>query len=58
MNWPEFIAGRIHIDHIRPLSSFVLIDDRDLKAAWALTNLRPEWATDNLAKGAKRLYLI
>lgn len=49
-----------HVDHIRPKSSFSYEseDDPEFKECWALTNLRPLWAKDNLSKGGKRLYLI
>lgn len=49
-----------HVDHIVPLSSFnfTTTEDPDFKAAWALTNLRPIWARDNLRKKAKRLFLL
>jgi hypothetical protein len=49
-----------HIDHIVPVSSFEISgpDDPNIKAAWALTNLRPLWARDNLVKKDKRLFLI
>lgn len=52
--------GQWHIDHILPLSSFKYSSphDADFKAAWALTNLRPLWAEDNLSKHAKRLTLL
>lgn len=53
MNWDEFCAGRIHIDHIRPLASFDLSDINELKRAWQMDNLQPLWAEDNLRKGAK-----
>lgn len=54
-NMPEW-----HIDHIVPLASFTITgeDDPSLARAWALTNLRPVWANDNLAKSAKREFLI
>ena len=49
-----------HIDHIVPLSSFNFDgpDHPDFKAAWALTNLRPLWKSDNHRKSDKRIYLI
>jgi len=53
MNWQEFLAGRIHIDHVVPLAAFDLFDKAQLLRAWALPNLQPMWAADNLAKGAK-----
>lgn len=58
MTWQAFCEGRIHIDHIVPLSSFDLSNPDELKAAWALTNLRPLWGKDNLCKAASRVHLI
>lgn len=58
MNWERFAAGEIEIDHIVPMSAFDLTDDGGIKAAWALTNLRPLWAKDNRAKAARRTFLI
>jgi hypothetical protein len=53
MSWSN--ADEWHVDHIIPLSSFVFesYDCAEFKAAWAITNLRPLWAKDNLAKSAK-----
>lgn len=58
MSWDNI--GDWHIDHIVPKSSFSYrtAEDPDFRAAWALTNLRPLWAPDNLSKGAKRLFLV
>lgn len=58
MSWENI--GDWHIDHIVPLSSFKFLstDDQSFKAAWALSNLRPCWAKENLAKNNKRIYLI
>lgn len=55
MSWSEFCAGRIHIDHIRPLASFRFdsIESEEFRQAWALDNLQPLWAWDNLRKGAR-----
>lgn len=49
-----------HIDHIVPLAAFNCqsVDDPEFKAAWALSNLRPAWAEENLRKGAKRVFLV
>lgn len=60
MDWDAFMRGEIHIDHIVPLSSFRITGPKceDFKRAWALTNLRPLWAKENLRKSAKRLFLI
>ena len=55
MSWDNFMRGEIHIDHIRPVSSFNITSDscEDFKTCWALSNLRPMWAKENLSKGAK-----
>lgn len=42
-----------HIDHKKPLSSFDLTDDRQLRKACNYRNLQPLWAKDNLSKGGK-----
>lgn len=53
MCWESFSS--IHIDHKRPLSSFKITgtDCPEFKKAWALSNLQPLWAIDNIRKGAK-----
>jgi hypothetical protein len=58
MGWHN--AREWHIDHIVPLSSFTITgtDDPELRRAWALANLRPLWAKDNIAKGAQRVSLL
>lgn len=58
MTWEAYGTGRIHLDHIHPISSFDMSDDAEFKACWALTNLRPMWAADNLKKRAKIETLI
>lgn len=60
MTWDALLRGEIHIDHIIPVASFNITgtDCPEFKACWALTNLRPLWAADNQAKGAKVLTLL
>jgi hypothetical protein len=47
--------GEWHVDHIRPMASFNITgpDCPGFKAAWALENLQPLWARDNIRKGAR-----
>lgn len=54
MTWEHFMRGEIHIDHKRPISSFPITSDDcpAFKECWALSNLRPMWAKDNLSKGS------
>jgi len=58
MTWEN--KGEWHIDHIIPRSSFEYEspDDPEFKQAWALTNLRPLWAIDNIRKNATREFLL
>lgn len=53
MTWANY--GEWHIDHIVPLSAhnYETPDDIDFKKAWALSNLQPLWAPDNIKKGAR-----
>lgn len=55
MTWGHFMRGEMHIDHKKPVSSFDITSDAcpEFKQCWALSNLRPMWARDNLSKGAK-----
>lgn len=58
MTWERFCAGEIHIDHIVPLASHDLSNPDELKAAWAMTNLRPLWAKENIRKSDNRTHLL
>ncbi|MDE3796955.1 hypothetical protein I7G59_06355 [Sinorhizobium meliloti] len=51
MTWDNY--GEWHIDHIVPLAAhnYETPDDIDFKRAWALSNLQPLWAIDNMKKG-------
>ena len=54
MTWSNY--GPVwHLDHIRPLSSFKIeyIGCPEFQKAWALRNLQPLWAEDNIRKGAR-----
>lgn len=59
MTWENY--GPVwHVDHIVADADFAYETPEcpDFKAAWALANLRPLWANDNLKKNARRLFLI
>jgi hypothetical protein len=59
MSWENF-GTAWHVDHIVPVSSFRFAskDDPEVRACWALTNMRPLPKHDNLTKHAKRTHLI
>lgn len=52
MSWREFAAGKIHIDHKIPKSKFAYTtpEDIEFRRCWALENLQPMWANENLSK--------
>lgn len=54
-NWQDFIEGRLHIDHVIPISAFnfTIPEHPDFKKCWALKNLRLLPAEENLMKGCK-----
>ncbi len=53
MSWDNY--GEWHIDHEIPnvVFNYKSVTDIDFKKCWALSNLQPMWAEDNLKKGAK-----
>jgi hypothetical protein len=53
MTWENY--GQWHIDHIIPISvfNFNTYNDIDFKKCWALKNLRPLWAKENIIKSNK-----
>jgi hypothetical protein len=66
MTWDNY--GQWHIDHVVPESWFLYIseDDEEFKKCWALSNLQPLWAKQNIDKSNKyagaykprRLYML
>jgi len=58
MSWDNMADW--HIDHIIPQSSFSYetTDNPEFQQCWALTNLRPMWASENISKGARRETLL
>lgn len=57
MSWEKVLSGEIHIDHIKPVSSFNLFDEQQLKQCFHYTNLQPLWGTDNLSKSCKIIFV-
>jgi hypothetical protein len=53
MSWKRLCLGEIHIDHIRPCSSFDLTKESEQKKCFHFSNLQPLWAFDNISKGSK-----
>ena len=45
--------GEWHIDHIKPCAAFNMEVESEFNDCWALSNLQPLWAGDNIRKGAK-----
>lgn len=56
MSWDS--RSKWHIDHIVPISQFLAEGVTDPAVINRLSNLRPIWAVDNLAKGAKQTSLL
>jgi len=53
MNWENY--GEWHIDHIKPVAAFDFSQniEQTIRECWALENLQPLWAKENMRKGAK-----
>lgn len=53
MSWDNY--GEWQVDHIRPIASFNFnsAEDPQFKECWALNNLQPLWAEENLMKADK-----
>jgi len=52
MSWDNYGLYGWHIDHIKPDSwfNYKSTEDKEFKKSWALSNLQPLWAKDNLSK--------
>ena len=58
MTWQTMSVRGWHIDHILPRRCFDLTTTDGVRAYWALPNLRPLMARDNLRKGSKVVSLL
>jgi hypothetical protein len=50
MTWDKFMAGEIHIDHVKPCRAFNLLDPAEQAKCFHFTNHQPLWSSDNLRK--------
>lgn len=53
MTWENYGYHGWHIDHVIPVSSFDISDERERVRAFHYTNIRPMWAKENAKKGDK-----
>lgn len=55
MTWQDYLDGKLHIDHIIPISAFNFdnYNDLDFKRCWALENLQLLEKIENLKKGSR-----
>jgi hypothetical protein len=55
MTWDNY--GGWHVDHIKPISSFNIIEiaDEEFMKCWGLDNLQPLWGMENIRKSNKLL---
>jgi hypothetical protein len=55
MTWDNY--GEWHVDHIKPISSFNIIEigDEEFMKCWTLKNLQPLWGVENIKKSNKLL---
>jgi hypothetical protein len=51
MSWENY--SEWHVDHIRPCASFDQSDLKQQEVCWNWRNLRPLWASENIAKSDK-----
>ena len=56
MTWDNY--GEWHVDHVKPISSFMIlkIGDEEFMNCWSLGNLQPMWGVDNIKKSNKLLF--
>lgn len=55
MSWDNYGPKGWHIDHIKPLSKYVLSDREVYLQLIHYTNLSPKWWYDNIAKSNKEI---
>jgi hypothetical protein len=53
MTWGNWSLRGWHVDHIKPLAAFNLLDREQVLQAVNFSNLQPMWASENIRKGAR-----
>ena len=55
MTWDNY--GEWHVDHIKPISSYVILEigDDEFMNCWSLNNLQPLWGKENIVKSNRIL---
>jgi len=53
MTWQNYGYRGWHVDHVRPMASFNLLDPAQMRACFHFTNLKPLWGIENMRKGCK-----
>ena len=55
MNWQDYLDGKLHLDHIKPIVSFSInnCNDSDFKECWSLNNFQLLPASINIIKKDK-----
>jgi len=48
MSWDNYSFGNWEMDHIRPLCTFNLKNEKEVKKALHFTNMRPLWRRENI----------
>lgn len=48
MTWDKYNYRGWHIDHIKPVATFNLLDEMQLLECFHYTNLRPTWGVENM----------
>jgi hypothetical protein len=56
MSWDNHGKFGWHIDHIKPVSSFNLINEDKQKKCFNYKNMQPLWWNENLSKGNKNIW--
>ena len=56
MTWENH--GEWHIDHIKAIAKFNLLNDDEQKKCFHWSNLQPLWAEENIVKVINKIHLL